>query len=234
MRLVTVATPEGMRLHVRGSGGYVDVGKATGDERLSDLNAVLAGGDQALHAVRGPPSRTGANCRSPSTVRLARATPCPVLWGQLRRACPRGRTSAHDLARGVRPRSGSVAAPYGDLVKPALSERFDYEGELALVVGKGGRYIRAKHAIDALAGYTVLMDGSAREWQRAATSVDARQELRRHDADRAGDRHHGRGRRLRRAADHHAQRQSHAVRTDIADDLQHPGGRSSTSHRSRP
>jgi 2-keto-4-pentenoate hydratase/2-oxohepta-3-ene-1,7-dioic acid hydratase in catechol pathway len=63
----------------------------------------------------------------------------------------------------------SVAPPYGDLVKPALSERFDYEGELALVIGKGGRYIRARDALSAIAGYTVLMDGSAREWQRAAS-----------------------------------------------------------------
>ena len=37
------------------------------------------------------------------------------------------------------------------------------------MVGKGGRYIRAADALDALAGYTVLMDGSAREWQRAAS-----------------------------------------------------------------
>src|ERR1039458_2826100 len=50
----------------------------------------------------------------------------------------------------------SVAPPYGDLVKPALSERFDYEGELALVIGKGGRYIRARDALSAIAGYTVL------------------------------------------------------------------------------
>jgi 2-keto-4-pentenoate hydratase/2-oxohepta-3-ene-1,7-dioic acid hydratase in catechol pathway len=65
--------------------------------------------------------------------------------------------------------AASVATPYGELIKPALSERFDYEGELALVVGKGGRYIRAGDALGALAGYTVLMDGSAREWQRAAS-----------------------------------------------------------------
>ena len=37
----------------------------------------------------------------------------------------------------------SVLAPYGDLVKPDLSERFDYEGELGLVIGRGGRYIPA-------------------------------------------------------------------------------------------
>ncbi len=38
----------------------------------------------------------------------------------------------------------SVCAPFGDLVKPTLTSRFDFEGELALVVGRGGRYIRAE------------------------------------------------------------------------------------------
>lgn len=63
----------------------------------------------------------------------------------------------------------SVAAPYGELVKPALSARFDYEGELGLVVGAGGRYIPAERALEAIAGYVIVMDGTAREWQRAAS-----------------------------------------------------------------
>jgi acylpyruvate hydrolase len=170
VRLVTVATPEGMRLHVRGSGGYVDVGKATGDERLSDLNAVLAGGDRALHAVRRASERDGRELSESEYGPASPAPPRVLCFGvnYVEHALEGGRpptTWPEVFVRGA----GSVAPPYGDLVKPALSERFDYEGELALVVGRGGRYIRAKHAIDALAGYTVLMDGSAREWQRAAT-----------------------------------------------------------------
>jgi 2-keto-4-pentenoate hydratase/2-oxohepta-3-ene-1,7-dioic acid hydratase in catechol pathway len=45
----------------------------------------------------------------------------------------------------------------------------DYEAELAIIIGKGGRYIRAEDAYDAILGYSVMNDGSAREWQRAAT-----------------------------------------------------------------
>jgi 2-keto-4-pentenoate hydratase/2-oxohepta-3-ene-1,7-dioic acid hydratase in catechol pathway len=62
-----------------------------------------------------------------------------------------------------------VCAPYGDLIKPDLTSRFDFEGELALVVGRGGRYIRAEAALPTILGYTILMDGSAREWQRASS-----------------------------------------------------------------
>ena len=65
--------------------------------------------------------------------------------------------------------SDSVAAPYGDLVKPELSSRFDYEGELGVVIGRGGRYIPADDALAAIAGFVVLNDATAREWQRAAS-----------------------------------------------------------------
>ena len=65
--------------------------------------------------------------------------------------------------------AGSVIGAYDDLVKPALSSRLDYEAELAIIIGKGGRYIRAEDAYDAILGYSVMNDGSAREWQRAAT-----------------------------------------------------------------
>jgi acylpyruvate hydrolase len=46
---------------------------------------------------------------------------------------------------------------------------FDYEGELGVVIGAGGRYIPASKAIDAIAGFTVLNDASVRDWQRAGT-----------------------------------------------------------------
>jgi 2-keto-4-pentenoate hydratase/2-oxohepta-3-ene-1,7-dioic acid hydratase in catechol pathway len=65
--------------------------------------------------------------------------------------------------------ASSVLPPYADLVRPALSTGFDYEGELAIVIGAGGRYIPRESALAAVAGFTILNDGSAREWQRAAT-----------------------------------------------------------------
>lgn len=52
------------------------------------------------------------------------------------------------------------------LVKPPESNRFDYEGELALVIGKGGRRIPRERAFDVIAGYTCFNDASARDWQR--------------------------------------------------------------------
>jgi hypothetical protein len=60
VRLATIITPEGLRLHVRGRVGYVDVAEATGDARLSQLTGMLAGGLEALELVRLAAEREGA------------------------------------------------------------------------------------------------------------------------------------------------------------------------------
>ena len=52
------------------------------------------------------------------------------------------------------------------LVCPTASTNFDYEGELALVIGKGGRAIPAERALDHVAGYSIFNDASVRDWQK--------------------------------------------------------------------
>jgi 2-keto-4-pentenoate hydratase/2-oxohepta-3-ene-1,7-dioic acid hydratase in catechol pathway len=52
------------------------------------------------------------------------------------------------------------------LVKPAVSDEFDYEGELAVVIGDGGRHIPAERALESVAGYSCYNEGSVRDWQR--------------------------------------------------------------------
>jgi 2-keto-4-pentenoate hydratase/2-oxohepta-3-ene-1,7-dioic acid hydratase in catechol pathway len=54
----------------------------------------------------------------------------------------------------------------GDMRRPSVSDHFDFEGELALVIGKGGRHITAEHALDHIAGYTCFVDGSVRDFQK--------------------------------------------------------------------
>ena len=52
MRLATIATPDGLRLHVRDRSGYVDAAEATGNPRLSSLQYVLQTGLAAMDALR--------------------------------------------------------------------------------------------------------------------------------------------------------------------------------------
>lgn len=52
------------------------------------------------------------------------------------------------------------------LVRPPETERFDYEGELAVIIGKPGRRIAKADAMSHVAGFSVFNEGSARDWQR--------------------------------------------------------------------
>jgi 2-keto-4-pentenoate hydratase/2-oxohepta-3-ene-1,7-dioic acid hydratase in catechol pathway len=49
---------------------------------------------------------------------------------------------------------------------PAQSQKFDYEIELAFIIGKGGRHIPQETALDHIAAYAIGIDLSARDWQR--------------------------------------------------------------------
>lgn len=51
------------------------------------------------------------------------------------------------------------------VVKPLQSREFDFEGELAVVIGTAGRGIRREDALRHVAGYACYMDGSVRDWQ---------------------------------------------------------------------
>lgn len=54
----------------------------------------------------------------------------------------------------------------GKMIRPKVSTHFDYEGELAIVIGKGGRHIPMERALEHVAGYTILVDGSVRDYQK--------------------------------------------------------------------
>jgi len=52
------------------------------------------------------------------------------------------------------------------MIRPSCSEQLDYEAELMVIVGRGGRHIDESEALDHVFGYTVFNDGSVREYQR--------------------------------------------------------------------
>jgi 2-keto-4-pentenoate hydratase/2-oxohepta-3-ene-1,7-dioic acid hydratase in catechol pathway len=52
------------------------------------------------------------------------------------------------------------------IVRPLVSEHYDFEGELALIIGRGGRHIPEAEALDHIAGYSCFVDGSIRDFQR--------------------------------------------------------------------
>jgi acylpyruvate hydrolase len=170
MRLAAIHTDDGLRLHVRGRSGYVDVAAETSDPRLATLDGLLAGGPAATDRVRALAQRDGREV-APSAFGPAVPAPPRILCLGLnyREHALEGGREVPSWPESFIRTAGSAIGPYADLVRPALSSGFDYEGELGIVIGEGGRYLRADKALAAVAGYTILNDASAREWQRAGT-----------------------------------------------------------------
>ncbi|MCP1429735.1 2-keto-4-pentenoate hydratase/2-oxohepta-3-ene-1,7-dioic acid hydratase in catechol pathway [Microbacterium foliorum] len=60
----------------------------------------------------------------------------------------------------------SVIGPGDAIVRPAISEQTDYEGELAVVIGKVAKNVGQADALDRVLGYTIANDVTARDLQR--------------------------------------------------------------------
>ena len=52
------------------------------------------------------------------------------------------------------------------LVRPKVSHIFDFEGEMAVIIGKKARHVSEADSLDYIAGYSCFNDGSVRDWQR--------------------------------------------------------------------
>ncbi len=60
----------------------------------------------------------------------------------------------------------SLVGHAANLVKPRVSDCYDFEGELAVVMGRSCRHVSSETALDYVAGYSCFMDGSVRDFQR--------------------------------------------------------------------
>jgi 2-keto-4-pentenoate hydratase/2-oxohepta-3-ene-1,7-dioic acid hydratase in catechol pathway len=146
-------------------GGLVDMGRRFGS-RWPSLDAVLAGGtlDQLREAARG----AAADHRIDAVEFL------PVLKPE-KMVCIGLNYVKHVEEMGRKMptvpslflKLPSALAGHGqDIVKPAISDDFDYEGELVVVIGKACHRVSDAAAPAVVGGYTILNDGSIRDWQK--------------------------------------------------------------------
>jgi 2-keto-4-pentenoate hydratase/2-oxohepta-3-ene-1,7-dioic acid hydratase in catechol pathway len=88
------------------------------------------------------------------------------------------RAHAAETGRDV-PKAPSIFARFpdtlvghgGDMIRPRVSAQFDFEGELAVIIGRPGRHISAGRALDYVAGYTCFVDGSVRDYQKFSVTA---------------------------------------------------------------
>lgn len=153
--------------------GVVDLGAIYGSE-APDLKALIARDLLGESVARARESR--AKLRH-SDLKLMPVIPNPekivcvgLNYGEHVRET--GREVTESPALFLRVPSSQVA--HGEaLVCPPESVKFDYEGEIAVIIGRGGRRIATEDAWSHIAGYSCYNDGSVRDWQTATSQWTA-------------------------------------------------------------
>jgi 2-keto-4-pentenoate hydratase/2-oxohepta-3-ene-1,7-dioic acid hydratase in catechol pathway len=150
-------------------GALRDGGVITLNDKVAqpNLRAALAAG--AMETMRNVVQRTAPD-RKLADIKFLPVIPQP---GKILCAGINYRSHAAEMARELPKRpsmfirfADTLVGHGGELVRPKVSEHFDYEGELALVIGKGGRHIAAERALEHVAGYSCFVDGSVRDYQK--------------------------------------------------------------------
>jgi 2-keto-4-pentenoate hydratase/2-oxohepta-3-ene-1,7-dioic acid hydratase in catechol pathway len=60
----------------------------------------------------------------------------------------------------------TLVAHDGEMIRPKVSTSFDFEGELAVIIGRAGRHIAPENALDHIAGYTCFCDATVRDFTK--------------------------------------------------------------------
>jgi 2-keto-4-pentenoate hydratase/2-oxohepta-3-ene-1,7-dioic acid hydratase in catechol pathway len=147
-------------------GGLITVSKGLGSKYAS-LRAVLEA--DALEEIRAAADGQAADAKVEDVQFL------PVITDPTKILCVGLNYEAHRIEAGrdktefptifVRFPTSQVGHNQ-PMIRTKVSDQYDYEGELAIVIGKHGRYLSEDDALSIVAGYTCFNDGSIRDWQR--------------------------------------------------------------------
>jgi 2-keto-4-pentenoate hydratase/2-oxohepta-3-ene-1,7-dioic acid hydratase in catechol pathway len=166
MKLVSFLHDGRTSYGVASDGGIVDAGRRLG-ARFPDLKAILAG--DVLGDLRDL-----AGSASPD-VAFDSATFLPVIPDPGKIFCIGINYETHRIETGrpemkfptVFTRFADTLVGHGQpIIKPRASDQVDFEGELAVIIGRGGRAIPEDAALAHVAGYACFNEVSIRDWQR--------------------------------------------------------------------
>lgn len=144
-------------------GGVIDLAKRL---KYPDLHSVIAAGALAEAAAAAKGAKPDATLDQISFLPVL-PNPGKIICVGLNYKAHReetGRKETDNPALFVR-FADSQTAHLQPLVKPKASDMLDYEGELAVIIGKSGRHVPEDKALGIIAGYSCYNDGSVRDWQ---------------------------------------------------------------------
>ncbi|MBA0203453.1 fumarylacetoacetate hydrolase family protein [Pectobacterium aroidearum] len=145
--------------------GLIDLGSKIG-HRYSDLKALLA--QNALPVAHEFSMNTSDIAVADVTFLPVITAPGKILCVGMNYAAKRQEFNELNPAPTLFVRfADSQTGHATPVIKPHYSSEFDYEGELAVIIGKGGQNISQDVALSHVAGYSCYMDGSARDWQHS-------------------------------------------------------------------
>ena len=166
MKLATFTHDGSTRIGAVVDDGILDL---VDDDLPSDMLELLQRGDGALDTVRALIAQ-GGNVISLEDVLLHQPVlrPGKILAIGLNYADHIAETGgdAPKVQLWFNKQSTASNGPFDKVAHPIASNMLDYEGELAVVIGKRCRHVPAERALEVVAGFTVINDVSVRDWQR--------------------------------------------------------------------
>jgi len=164
MKLIVFTKDGATRLGVVEGDSVADASAAG----FADVAAVAAGGAAALDKVAAAAAQGAKHALGDVTPALPVARPSKFVCVGLNYAL-HAREGGHEIP--TYPSfflrfPASLVAAEAPVIRPKCSEQLDYECELAIVIGKGGRHIAEKDALGHVFGYTMFNDVSVRDFQR--------------------------------------------------------------------
>jgi 2-keto-4-pentenoate hydratase/2-oxohepta-3-ene-1,7-dioic acid hydratase in catechol pathway len=164
MKLTSFVGKDGIKsFGIYHDAGIIDLGRRLGD-KYADIKALLAADalDQARAFADAPVDHALADVSFLPIIQ----TPGKILCVGMNYAAKRKEFDETNSAPTMFVRFPDSQTGHAcPVLKPELTEEFDYEGELAVVIGKAGFRVKREDALDHVAGYSCYMDGSVRDWQ---------------------------------------------------------------------
>ena len=149
--------------------GVITLAERTGQPTLRDALAA-----RALAEMR----KLAANAKPDHNLEEIKFLPVVPNPGKILCAGINYRAHAAETGRDV-PKAPSMFARFtdtlvghgGEMIRPRVSTQFDFEGELAVVIGRPGRHISVDRALHHVAGYSCFVDGSVRDYQKFSVTA---------------------------------------------------------------